>query len=247
MEEAFELANYLPLSFKTQSEQEYIAFLWEAFETNYTNEKRQFAFLAFHMLTMSFVYFNIWQIKRNRPADFEKATYGFSKDHEDIVLKAISPFTFSRISESAIFRFLKLIDCDNAKIGSYTKLVKDRNDSAHPSGVIHYADQRALDVKITETLRVVAEIQKHSRCVIEECYRKFLLDGNAPEDREYLDDTDQIREALVHENYLSQKDIEFCLAFDISEHEEIESHANASNIASLHQKLKDLYGEKPDA
>ena len=25
--------------------------------------KYQFAFLAYHMLTMSFVYFNIWQIK----------------------------------------------------------------------------------------------------------------------------------------------------------------------------------------
>jgi hypothetical protein len=31
MEEALELGNYLPLSFKTQSEQDYIQFLWEAF------------------------------------------------------------------------------------------------------------------------------------------------------------------------------------------------------------------------
>ena len=43
MEGAAELTNYLPLSFKTRSEQDYIAFL------------------AYHMLTMSFVYFNIWQ------------------------------------------------------------------------------------------------------------------------------------------------------------------------------------------
>ena len=34
MEEAPELANYLPLSFKTPKEQEYIDFLWDAFETN---------------------------------------------------------------------------------------------------------------------------------------------------------------------------------------------------------------------
>ena len=57
MEEAAELANYLPLSFKTPKEQEYIEFLWDAFETNYTHGKFQFAFLAYHMLTMSFVYF----------------------------------------------------------------------------------------------------------------------------------------------------------------------------------------------
>ena len=60
MEEALGLADYLPLSFKTPTEQEYMEFLWDAFETNYTRGKYQFAFLAYHMLTMSFVYFNIW-------------------------------------------------------------------------------------------------------------------------------------------------------------------------------------------
>lgn len=34
MEEAGELENYLPFSFKTPKEQDYIEFLWEAFKTN---------------------------------------------------------------------------------------------------------------------------------------------------------------------------------------------------------------------
>ena len=59
MEAAAELANYLPLSFKTPKEQEYIEFLWDAFEMNYTHGKYQFAFLAYHMLTMSFVKMNV--------------------------------------------------------------------------------------------------------------------------------------------------------------------------------------------
>jgi hypothetical protein len=70
MGEATELGYYLPLSFKSPKEQEYIEFLWDAFETNYTHSKYQFAFLAYHMLTMSFVYFNIWQIKQTEPKDF---------------------------------------------------------------------------------------------------------------------------------------------------------------------------------
>ena len=65
MEEAAELGDYLPLSFTSPREQEYVAFLWDAFETNYTHGKYQFAFLAYHMLTMSFVYFKIWQIKKD--------------------------------------------------------------------------------------------------------------------------------------------------------------------------------------
>jgi hypothetical protein len=34
IEDSAELGNYLLLSFKTRSEQDYIAFLWDAFESN---------------------------------------------------------------------------------------------------------------------------------------------------------------------------------------------------------------------
>ncbi len=121
MEEATELAQYLPLSFKTPKEQEYINFLWDTFETNYTHNKYQFAFLAYHMLTMSFVYFNIWQIKQSVPWDFEKGLIGFGKDVEKGLLAATSPFSFSVVPERTMLRFLKLIACDNSKIGTYTR------------------------------------------------------------------------------------------------------------------------------
>ena len=42
-----ELANYLPLFFKTPTAQEYIGFLWNVFETNCTHGKYQFAFLTY--------------------------------------------------------------------------------------------------------------------------------------------------------------------------------------------------------
>src|SRR5947207_8654179 len=117
MEEAAELGNYLPLSFKTPKEQEYIEFLWGAFETNYTHGKYQFAFLAYHMLTMSFVYFTIWRIKLTRPLAFEMALVGFGNEDEKSLFKATSPFVFSVIRERSILRFLKLISFDNSKIG----------------------------------------------------------------------------------------------------------------------------------
>jgi len=106
MEEAAELANYLPLSFKTPKEQEYIDFLWDAFDTNYTHGKYQFAFLAYHMLTMSFVYFNIWQIRQTEPKDFAMGLIGFGKDIEKNLLEANSPFVFSTVNERSILRFL---------------------------------------------------------------------------------------------------------------------------------------------
>lgn len=242
MEEAAELGNYLPLSFKSPKEQEYIAFLWDAFETNYTHGKYQFAFLAYHMLTMSCVYFNIWQIKQTRPSDFEKGLIGFARD-EKALLDATSPFAFSAVNERTILRFLKLIACDNGKIGTYAKLVDDRNQSAHPNGNIFYSTQAALDSKITEILRVTDEIQTHSRPVIEHCYREFLLQNHDPEEREYPEATDQIREVLIHGNYMSRRDIDICREFDLAS---LGDGAPAESVRALHDALLSGYGPEDE-
>jgi hypothetical protein len=238
MEEAAELGNYLPLSFKSPQEQEYIEFLWDAFETNYIHGKYQFAFLAYHMLTMSFVYFKIWQIKQTEPRDFEKGLIGFGKDVEKKLLEATSPFVFSTVNERTILRFLKLIACDNDKIGTYAKLVDDRNNTAHPNGNIFFSTQAALDAKINEILRVVDDIQTHSKPVIERCYREFLLRSHDPEEREYPEAPDQIHEVLVRGNYLSQRDIEICLGFDL---ETLADNPGIENMLGLHGALVAAY------
>jgi hypothetical protein len=238
MEEAAELVNYLPLSFKTRTEQEYIEFLWGAFETNYTHGKYQFAFLAYHMLTMSFVYFNIWQIRQTEPKAFAMCLIGFGKEFEKSLLEATSPFVFSTVNERSILRFLKLIACDNSKIGTYTKLVDDRNESAHPNGNIFYSTEAALNVKITEILRVVDEIQNHSRPVITHCYREFVLQNHDPDEREYPDPEDEIREILIHRNYLSQRDIEICFGFDL---DTFAARPEFKNMRDLHDTLAETY------
>lgn len=240
MEEANDITNYLPLSYKTRSEQDYIAFLWDAFQSNYENKKYQFAFLAYHMLTMSFVYFNIWQIKQTEPKDFAMGLIGFGKDIEKNLLEATSPFVFSTVNERSILRFLKLIACDNSKIGTYAKLVDDRNETAHPNGNIFFSEQSALDLKIIEILRVVDEIQTHSKPIIKRCYQQFLMENYDPDDREYFDAGDQIREVLIHRNYLSQKDIEICLAHDLTS---LRPESNFPAMESLHQNLRDTYPE----
>ena len=58
------------------------------------------------MLVMSFVYFNIWQIRLIRPGPFETAMVGFSKDVEKNLMSASSPFVFSAVSERSVLRFL---------------------------------------------------------------------------------------------------------------------------------------------
>ena len=182
IEEAGQLEGFLPISYRTAKEEEYVRFLWEAFHDNCASGKYQFAFLAYHMLTMCFVYFNIWQIKLIRPKGFEDAMIGFNKDTEKDLLAATSPFVFSVVNERTVLRFLKLIQCDNGKIGVYAKLVDERNDTAHANGNIFFNAEVDLERKIRDVLRAVDEIQSHSEEIIREGYRDFLLASANPDE-----------------------------------------------------------------
>jgi hypothetical protein len=235
IEEATQLEGFLPISYRTAKEEEYVRFLWEAFNDNCANGKYQFAFLAYHMLTMCFIYFNIWQIKLIRPENFATSLIGFGKDMERDLLEASSPFTFHVVNESNVMRFLKLIQCDNGKIGTYTKLVKDRNETAHSNGNIFYSTEDELAGKVREIIRVVTEIQNQSEGIIVEGYKGFLLDSADPEERQYADIPDQIREILIHDNYMSLIDLDFCARFDIAE---FEDHPHFAEIEGLHAEVR---------
>jgi len=219
MEDATELSNYLPLSFKTKSEEQYIQFLWDAFQSNYTDGKYEFASLAFHLLYMSFVSFSIWQIRLVREDDFKKALIGFQIESEAKLLDADTPFKFyEKLKESQIFRFLKLIGCANDQVGEFAKFVKRRNKIAHPSGTVFFNDQVSIDAEITEMMREVANIQLHMRPIIVEVYDRFLLECVGIEEREYSEPEQEIETRLIHRNYVSQKDISICLGFSVTVH-----------------------------
>lgn len=240
MDDALGLAEYLPISFKTPNEQEYIAFLWATFEENYNNARYQFAFLAYHMLMMSFVYFKIWQIRQTLPSDFEKGLIGFARDDERNWLRDNSPFTFSKVSERAVLRLFRLIGCDDSQIGNYRKLVDDRNDVAHANGNVFFSTQREVDEQVDRVLKAVEEIQDHSHSVIQSCYEGFLLESYNSEEREYSDAEDQVREVLIHDHYLSKKDTEICANCDISAL--VVSHEDKEAIEALHSTLRTVYG-----
>lgn len=241
MEEAFKIFDYLPLSYKTPTEAEYVNFLWESFEVNYNAEKYPFAFIAFNMLYMSFVYFEVWQIKQNRRRDFDMAMVGFTLDNENKLLSSTTPFSFSLINERSFFRFLKLLNCRNDRIGNFGKIIEARNQSAHSNGNIYLNSQQAIDDKITDVLRFVDEIQNLSEPIIDTCLIEFLKNSWNADERQYLDDAEQIREVLIHENYLSQKDIELMRGFDISR---LASEKHYAEMESLFQTFSRLY--KPD-
>jgi hypothetical protein len=230
MEEAQRIFDYLPVSYKNPTEKEYVDFLWDAFLTNYNAGKYPFAFLSYHMLFMCFVYFEIWQIKENCTEDFEKE-----------LLNATTPFALWQVNESTVFRFLKLIGLDNSDIGRFTKIVKERNDTAHSNGNIFYKNKENLEGKINEMLSCVESIQEKSKPIIEKAFHAFLIESQNPDEREFLDDESQIKEIFVHGNYLSFEDIIIAQQYDISV---LSGEIGFANIQSLAQILYDLYMEE---
>ena len=235
MDDAIDLAEYLPVSFKTPSEQEYLPFLWQAFEQSYNSGTYHFAFLAYHMLMMSFVYFKIWQIREICPNKFAKESIGLNLKKN--LLAATSPFSFSEVNERSILQLFMLIGCDESNIGSYKSLVDDRNEAAHVNGNIYFKTQPEIDAKIYNVLRAVGEIQTHSHPLIQHYYERFLIDSYDPDEREYMIAEDQIRETLIHDSYMSRKDIELCANFDIS----VTPHENREAIEDLHNTLCEIY------
>jgi hypothetical protein len=215
MDAALEIHDYLPLVYPSAGEGEYIRFVWEAFESNYVAGKYQFAMLAFHMLYMSYVYFSVWQIKQAKPEAFTHAMLFQQKEKE--LLTASSPFTFSEVNERSIFKFLRLAGCENQHIGKFQRLVDQRNEIAHPNGNIFFSDQATADQRIEEVMQQIRGIQTHMQSVLHACLLQFLHDSANPDEREIADSEVHVEINFLHKHYLSRKDIEACLACDLSE------------------------------
>lgn len=241
MEEALELADYLPMSYRSRSEEEYIAFLWDAFQTNYSTGKFEFSSLAFHLLYMSFVSFSLWQIRVVRPADFTTALIGFQREKESKILRVDNPFKFyEELKESEVFRFLKLLGCENDQVGEFSRFVKRRNKIAHPTGTVFFNDQVSIDKEISEMMREVGNIQNHMRPIILEVYRRFLMESWDIENRQYAEPIQEIVVNLLHKYYLSPRDIRFCLELDMTA---LVENAAFPMIESLHTIFAETYAD----
>jgi len=241
MDEALALADYLPVSYRSSSEEAYIRFLWESFESNYESGKFEFACLAFHLLYMSFVSFSLWRIRNVREQDFRNALIGFQSTKEVDLLKANTPFAFyEKMKEAEIFRFFKLLGCENHQVGEFSKFLKNRNQVAHPTGTVLFNDQKSIDAEIGKMLREVANIQNHMKPVVLDVYGQFLQESADIDARQYALPEQEIEINFIHQHYISRKDIEFCLAYDLKPHEDT---VNFPLLLSMHLTFCETYAE----
>jgi len=249
MEEAHRIFHYLPIQ---PPDNEYIRFLWEAFESNYQNDKYQFAYIAYHMLFMSYIYYQIAKIyktENEKCRDLMTFT-GKVQDHIDSHERKIAagqestlaPLQkFSLENERTIMGLFISIGCTRDEIKSMKEIVDGRNSIAHSNGNIFYKSKENLDDKINEILSCVETIQVKSKSIIEKAYKSFLLDSNNLDEREYFDDESEIREIFIYGNYLSIEDVKIAKLWNV---ETLTGESNYQSIESLASTLKSVYPDE---
>ncbi len=244
--DAHRIFDYLPIEYKTKIESDYVAFLWDTFSVNYEKEKFQFAYIAYHMLFMCFVYFQLTKIYLNIPDDIRRILI-FTRDaqtavdtYEQRMNEAIArkgtiphfdPFSLSRENESTIVGLFVSIGCKRETIKRLKKLVRDRNEVAHSNGNINFSVQSSLDEKIEEILDCIDEIHQNTRSTIHDCTKRFLMDSTNPDENEYSIAEDQVREIFIRNKYLSPLDLLLASKFPIEELEEMEGYSYIEELA----------------
>jgi hypothetical protein len=252
IEDAQKIFDYLPQEYKTQAENDYVAFLWDAFTVNYEKEKYQFAYFAYHMLFMCLVYFQLAKIYLNSPEEIRRlliftgsaqtAIDNYEKKHKEATKNNISaphfdPFSLAGEKERSIVGLFISIGCDRETIKRLKAIVDERNDIAHSNGNINFSNQYSFDGKIKEILECIAHIHDHTRPIITACTKKFLLESANPEENEFLNENDQVRELFAKGNYLSSQDILVACEFPI---EQLKNEENYQYIEKLFRAISDL-------
>ena len=150
---------YLPIDFANAENNEYRQYLVDTFLENCQNGKYQFALMAFHMMFMSFLYKEFWELK----------TFSFSKVaglcRADAKFNNInSMFDASIIPEKTMIdQYLSCVYSWHLNKRDAVKIFVDKRDNcAHASGFIQYqqADTERYFQDVLEYAQKISDADK---------------------------------------------------------------------------------------
>jgi hypothetical protein len=185
-----------------------MVYLGEAYLENLEKNKYQFAFKAFHMLYMVFMYKTSWFIRKinndkSEVTDFKLKINDDGKVvtmTEKILIEQL--FQYSCIGEYPVI--LSLLKKKHFHPNDFSKCqhhVDARNHCSHACGKIEY-DEKGIDFLIHDELKYVEKLQKELEPELKKFLEIFLGDNW---DKEYVSGDFEI---LFEENHLSIKDLE---------------------------------------
>ncbi len=242
-DELFKMLDYLPEEFLDDNEEKYIDALMLAATTSFENGLYQFAYVQYHMLFMTAVYYSILKISLLHEKELKKALYYLLKDRyadfwkETNTKNGMLYFgSFAVISESDVFMLLRVVDLDNNLLGELQKLVQERNKYAHANGQL----QLTSDELFMEALNNYnAKIQKITELLKDDLiafYKKTVSDPDFydPEIRAYLDPDEQIVQEFIKEYSLSRAELNWLRKIRLSDFDDCNGK---DEIKMLHSAL----------
>ena len=240
---------YLPELFKDDSEERYLQSLWLAVQTSIENDLYQFAYIQYHMLFMTAVYYVLLKVSFLLPEELDKALYYLLKDRYTDFKKPSNTKSgrlyfgsFAIINESDVFMLLRVIGLDNDLLGKLRKLVEERNQYAHANGQLQLTSDELLIEKIEEYNRLIEQVFNLLKPFLIEFYKKTITQNDFydPDIRAYLDEDEQIQEGFVRVYSLSRVEINWLRKISTSDFEDCDGY---EYIKDLHIALKHYYDE----
>ena len=205
------ILEFLPETFFDKDSDDFIKYLSDAFIENSTNEKYQFAFTAFHMLNMVFIYKTKWFLFKQGNTIICTALENFRNNKNNNIDEFNTLFDLSLFNEKkSVEEVLKSLKFHVNEIGISRNHVDVRNNCSHASGRIYYDSQKKIEHFIEEELLVIERIHVKTLEMMESLINKFI---NEKWNNTFILQDIKI---LFNENYFSKKDLLSILNFQYS-------------------------------
>ena len=205
------ILEFLPETFLDKDSDDFIKYLSDAFIENSMNEKYQFAFTAFHMLNMVFIYKTKWFLFKQGNTIICTVLENFKNNKSNNIDEFNTLFDLSLFGEKkSLEEVLKSLKFHLNDIGISKNHVDVRNNCSHASGRIYYDSQKKIEHFIEEELFIIERIHLKTLEMLESLINKFI---NEKWNKAFI--LQDIKN-LFNENYFSKKDLLAILNFQYS-------------------------------
>lgn len=248
-DELFKMLEYLPEEYADETEKKYIDALMLAAQTSYENGLYQFAYVQYHMLFMTAVYYALLKVSIIHKEELEKALFYLLKDRysdfwKESNTKAGKLYfgSFALVSESDVFMLLSVVGLDNDLLGELQKLVKERNKYAHANGQLQLTSDELFMEALNSYNAKIQKVVELLKSDLIEFYKKTITDPDFydPDIRAYLDPDEQMTQEFIKEYSLSRVELNWLRKIALSD---FDGYEGKEEIKTLHRALIHYYRE----
>jgi hypothetical protein len=129
-EEAQKIFQYLPIR-KNIVENDYIFYLWDAFERLYKDESEihSYCLMPFHLLFSLAIQYKILRISREIKNNYQTALFFLNKEDKKILLEPDSVFDVAVFKERTMAELFKFISLEDQIVAEIKSLIDFRNEN----------------------------------------------------------------------------------------------------------------------